>query len=50
MEHIGDLRHNAHLILRLRLVRAIQGEGVYAEGRGQVDLVVLIRAYSVACR
>lgn len=50
MEHVGDLRHDAHLVLRLGLVCAVQREGVYAERRGEVDLVVLIRANGVACR
>lgn len=41
MEHIGDLCHDAHLRLRLRLVRTTQRERVDAQGRRQVDFVVL---------
>ena len=49
VEHVRDLGHDSCLGLRPGLVAAAEREGVDAEGRGQVDLVVLIRAWRRAC-
>lgn len=44
MEHIRDLGHDTHFIRGLGFLATIEGEGVDTEGRGEIDLMVLIGA------
>ena len=46
VEHVRDLCHDTHFTDSLGILGTVEGERVDTQGRGEVDLVVLVRAHS----
>ena len=46
VEHVRDLCHDTHFTDSLGILATVEGERVDTQGRGEVDLVVLVRAHS----
>ena len=46
VKHVRDLCHDTHFTDSLGILATVEGERVDTQGRGEVDLVVLVRAHS----